>query len=214
MIVNNANLITHWPSQPSIAVLWSRSRKRASSISDWWVSSSTSLRRRHGDCRRRGAARSSGNYSMAGSRLYTSLSPGLSVPWKDSPHIEAVLDEESLYWSALAGLHHLRSGATTGHRSGLEPVVIEGSLNAYRRFTETKVERCSCSPARDAPLLRPPYGRNARHHASCSERIQGLGLDASSGIEDETLHRSRKRRKMKARERTSSSRMAAMRPTS
>ncbi len=193
MIVNNANLITHWPSQPSVA--GALVAVEGKSIVDFGLVGKL-VDRYDGDTE---IVDVGGRLVLpgmidAGSRLYRSLSPGLSVPWKDSHLIEAVLDEESLYWSALAGLlDHLRSGVTTVIALVSSPSFIEGSLNAIgRAFTETKVRGVLAYVHSPRSVAAAAIRENARHHASCagSERIQGLfGLDASSGIEDETLQR-------------------------
>ena len=193
MIVNNANLVTHWPSQPSVSgALLAIEGK---SIVDFGLVGK--LVDRYDDDTE--ILDVSGRLVVpgmidAGSRLYRSLTPGLAIPWRESHRVEGALDEECLYWSALAGLlDALRSGVTTSFALVSSPASIEGSLTAVARaFSETKVRGALAyvvSPRSDtAAAIR----ENARHLASCrgssSERIQGLfGLDASSGVEDEPL---------------------------
>ena len=193
MIVNNANLVTHWPSQP--AVSGALLAMEGKSIVDFGPVGK--LVSRYDDDSE--VLDVSGRLVVpgmidAGSRLYRSLTPGFPIPWQESHRIESALDEESLYWSALAGLlDALRSGVTTSFAFVSSPASVEGSLTAVARaFSETKVRGALAymvSPRSDtAAAIR----ENARHLAICrgssSERIQGLfGLDAGSGIEDEPL---------------------------
>ena len=193
MIVNNANLVTHWPSQPSVpgALLAIEGK----SIVDFGLVGK--LVDRYDDDTE--ILDVSGRLVVPGmidarSRLYRSLTPGLPIPWRESHRIESALDEECLYWSALAGLlDALRSGVTTSFAVVSSPASVEGSLTAVARaFSETKVRGALAyvvSPRLDtAAAIR----ENARHLASCrgssSDRMQGLfGLEGSSGIEDEPL---------------------------
>ncbi len=193
MIVNNANLVTHWPSQPSVSgALLAIEGK---SIVDFGLVGK--LVDRYDDDTE--ILDVSGRLVVpgmidAGSRLYRSLTPGLPIPWRESHRIEGALDEECLYWSALAGLlDALRSGVTTTFALVSSPAWVEGSLLAVgRAFSELNVRGALAyvvSPRSDtAAAIR----ENARHLASCrgssSERMQGLfGLDATSGIEDAPL---------------------------
>jgi cytosine/adenosine deaminase-related metal-dependent hydrolase len=193
MIVNNANLVTQWPSQPSVSgALLAIEGK---SIVDFGLVGK--LVDRYDDDSE--ILDVSGRLVLpgmidAGSRLYRSLAPGLPLPWRESHRIESALDEESLYWSALAGLLDLlRSGVTTCFALVSSPAAVEGSLTAVARaLSETKVRGALAyvvSPRSDTEAA---IRENARHLASCrgssSERIQGLfGLDATTGIEDEVL---------------------------
>jgi cytosine/adenosine deaminase-related metal-dependent hydrolase len=193
MIVNNANLVTHWPSQPTVSgALLAIEGK---SIVDFGLVGK--LVDRYDD--ETEILDVSGRLVVpgmidAGSRLYRSLTTGLPIPWRESHRIEGALDEECLYWSALAGLlDALRSGVTTSFALVSSPASVEGSLAAVARaFGETKVRGALAyvvSPRSDAATA---IRENARHLASCrgssSERFLGLfGLDATSGIEDELL---------------------------
>jgi len=184
MIVNNADLVTHWSSQPSVSgALLAIEGK---SLIDRYDEDTEIL-----DV--------SGRLVVpgmidAGSRLYRSLTPGLPVPWRESERIERVLEEESLYWSALAGLlDALRSGVTTCFALVSSPAFVEGSLTAVARaFSEARVRGALAyviSPGSDAAAA---MRENARHLASCrgssADRIQGLfGIDATTGMEDELL---------------------------
>jgi cytosine/adenosine deaminase-related metal-dependent hydrolase len=195
MIVNNADLITHWPSQP--AVSGALVAIEGKSIVDFGLVGK--LVDRYDDDTE--ILDVSGRLVVpgmidAGSRLYRSLTPGLIIPWRESHRVESALDEECLYWSALAFLlDALRSGVTTSFAVVSSPASVEGSLSAAARaFSETKVRGAlayAVSPRSDtAAAIR----ENARHLASCrgssSDRIQGLfGLDATSGIEDELMTR-------------------------
>jgi len=193
MIVNNANLVTHWPSQPSVSgALLAIEGK---SIVDFGLVGK--LVDRYDDDTE--ILDVSGRLVVPGmidarSRLYRSLTPGLPIPWRESHRVESALDEECLYWSALAGLlDALRSGVTTSFAVVSSPASVEGSLTAVAQaFSETKVRGALAyvvSPRSDtAAAIR----ENARHLASCrgssSDRMQGLfGLEGSSGIEDEPL---------------------------
>jgi len=194
MIVNNANLVTHWPSQPSVS--GALVAIEGKSIVDFGLVGK--LVDRYDDDTE--ILDVSGRLVVpgmidAGSRLYRSLTPGLPIPWRESHRVESALDEECLYWSALAGLlDALRSGVTTSFAVVSSPASVEGSLTAVARaFSETKVRGALAyvvSPRSDtAAAIR----ENARHLASCrgssSDRMQGLfGLDGSSGIEDEPLN--------------------------
>ena len=195
MIVNNADLVTHWPSQPSVSgALLAIEGK---SIVDFGLVGK--LVDRYDDDTE--ILDVSGRLVVpgmidAGSRLYRSLTLGLPIPWRENHRIEGALDEDCLYWSALAGLlDALRSGVTTSFALVSSPASVERSLTAVARaFSETKARGALAyliSPRSDtAAAIR----ENARHLASCrgssSERIQGLfGLDATSGIEDEPLTR-------------------------
>ena len=193
MIINNADLVTHWPSQPSVS--GALVAIEGKSIIDFGLVGK--LVDRYDDDTE--ILDVSGRLVVpgmidAGSRLYRSLAHGLPVPWRDCDRIESALDEECLYWSALAGLlDALRSGVTTSFAFVSSPASVEGSLTAVARaFSETKVRGALAyvvSPRSDtAAAIR----ENVRHLASCrgssSDRIQGLfGLDATSGIEDEPL---------------------------
>jgi cytosine/adenosine deaminase-related metal-dependent hydrolase len=193
MIVNNADLVTHWPSQPSVSgALLAIEGK---SIVDFGLVGKL-VDRYDGDTE---ILDVSGRLVVpgmidAGSQLHRSLTPGLAVAWREGERIENALDEESLYWSALAGLlDALRSGVTTCFALVSSPTFVEGSLTAVARaFSETKVRGALAfvvSPRSDAAGA---IRENARHLASCrgssADRIQGLfGLDTTSGIEDELV---------------------------
>jgi cytosine/adenosine deaminase-related metal-dependent hydrolase len=193
MIVNNADLITHWPSQP--AVSGALLAIEGKSIIDFGLVGK--LVDRYDDDTE--ILDVSGRLVVpgmidAGSRLYRSLTLGLPIPWRESHRIESALDEECLYWSALAFLlDALRSGVTTSFAFVSSPASVEGSLTAVARaFSETNVRVALAyvvSPRSDtAAAIR----ENARHLASCrgssADRIQGLfGLDATSGIEAELM---------------------------
>jgi cytosine/adenosine deaminase-related metal-dependent hydrolase len=192
MIINNADLVTHWPSQPSVS--GALVAIEGKSIVDFGLVGK--LVDRYDDDTE--ILDVSGRLVVpgmidAGSRLYRSLTPGLPVAWRESERIESALDEESLYWSALAGLlDALRSGVTTCFALVSSPASVEASLTAVARaFGETTVRGALAyvvSPRSSAAAIR----ENARHLASCrgssSDRIQGLfGLDATSGTEDELL---------------------------
>ena len=193
MIVNNANLVTHWHSQPSIegALLAIEGK----SIVDFGLVGKL-VDRYDGDTE---ILDVSGRLVVpgmidAGSRLYRSLAQGLSIPWRDSHRIEAALDEDFLYWSALAGLlDGLRSGVTTSFALVSSPASVEGSLAAVARaFGEVKVRGALAYLVSPRSETAAAIRENVRHLASCrvpgAERIQGLlGLDASSGIENEPL---------------------------
>ncbi len=193
MILNNADLITHWPSRPSVSGALVATEGK--SIVDFGPVGKL-VDRYDGATEILDVAGRLALPGMidAGSRLYRSVCAGLSLPWQESHRVESALDEESLYWSALAGLlDHLRSGVTTVFALVSSPSFVEGSLTAVARaFSETKVRGVLayvCSPRSDAAAA---IRENARHVASCrgSERIQGLfGLDAASGIEKEALTR-------------------------
>ncbi len=193
MIINNADLITHWPSQPSVSgALLAIEGK---SIVDFGLVGK--LVDRYDDDTE--ILDVSGRLVVpgmidAGSRLYRSLTPGLPVSFREAERVERALDEESLYWSALAGLlDGLRSGVTTFFALVSSPGSVEGSLTAVARaFSETRVRGAL------AYVVAPPSDReaaireNARHLASCrgssSDRIQGLyGLDVTSGVEEELV---------------------------
>ncbi len=193
MIVNNADLVTHWSSQPSVSgALLAIEGK---SIVDFGLVGKL-IDRYDEDTE---ILDVSGRLVVpgmidAGSRLYRSLTPGLPVPWRESERIERVLEEESLYWSALAGLlDALRSGVTTCFALVSSPAFVEGSLTAVARaFSEARVRGALAyviSPGSDAAAA---MRENARHLASCrgssADRIQGLfGIDATTGMEDELL---------------------------
>lgn len=196
MIVNNATLVTHWTSQPSIAgALLAIEGK---SIVDFGLVGKLVDRYDDDDTE---ILDVSGRLVVpgmidAGSRLYRSLTIGLPTAWRESHRIESVLDEESLYWSALAGLlDALRSGVTTVFTLVSSPASIEGSLAAVARaFSEVKARGALAYVVSSRSDTETSVRENARHLASCrgssSERIQGLfGLDATSGIEDEALVR-------------------------
>jgi len=191
MIVNNANLVTHWPSQPTVSgALLAIEGK---SIVDFGLVGKL-VDRYDGDTE---ILDVSGRLVVpgmidAGTRLYRSLTPGLPVAWRESERIESALDEESLYWSALAGLlDALRSGVTTCFALVSSPAFVDGSLTAVARaFSETKVRGALAHVVSPRTNTAAAIRENARHLASCrgssSERMQGLfGLDATSGIEDE-----------------------------
>ena len=193
MIINNADLVTHWPSQPSVS--GALVAIEGKSIVDFGLVGK--LVDRYDDDTE--ILDVSGRLVVpgmidAGSRLYRSVTPGFPVPWRESERIENALDEESLYWSALAGLlDALRSGVTTVLALVSSPAFVEGSLAAVgRAFSDAKVRGALAyvlSPRSDAVGA---IRENARHLASCrgssADRIQGLfGLDTTSGIEDELL---------------------------
>jgi cytosine/adenosine deaminase-related metal-dependent hydrolase len=193
MIVNNADLITHWPSQP--AVSGALLAIEGKSIIDFGLVGK--LVDRYDDDTE--ILDVSGRLVVpgmidAGSRLYRSLTLGLPIPWRESHRIESALDEECLYWSALAFLlDALRSGVTTSFAFVSSPASVEGSLTAVARaFSETNVRVALAyvvSPRSDTTAA---IRENARHLASCrgssADRIQGLfGLDATSGIEAELM---------------------------
>jgi cytosine/adenosine deaminase-related metal-dependent hydrolase len=195
MIVNNASLITHWPSQPSVG--GALVAIEGKSIVDFGLVGK--LVDRYDD--ETEILDVSGRLVVpgtidAGSRLYRSLTASLPIPWRESCRVESVLDEESLYWSALAGLlDALRSGVTTSFALVSSPASIEGSLTAVARaFAETRVRGALAYLVSSRSDVESSVRENLRHLASCrgssSERIQGLfGLDATSGIEDEVLKR-------------------------
>ncbi|HJS74868.1 MAG TPA: hypothetical protein VJ921_11320, partial [Vicinamibacteria bacterium] len=113
MIVNNASLVTHWTSQPAIS--GALVAIEGKSIVDFGLVGKI-VDRYDGDTEILDVAGRLVLPGMidAGSRLYRSVASAIPLPWRDAHLIEAVLDEESLYWSALAGLlDHLRSGVTT-----------------------------------------------------------------------------------------------------
>jgi cytosine/adenosine deaminase-related metal-dependent hydrolase len=195
MIVNNANLITHWPSQPWVG--GALVAIEGKSIVDFGLVGK--LVDRYDDetqivdvCGRLVVP----GMIDAGSRLYRSLAAGLAVPWREAHRIESVLDEESLYWSALAGLlDALRSGVTTVFSPVSSPAFVEGSLAAVARaFGETRVRGALAYVVSSRSDVEGALRVNARHVASCrgssSERMQGLfGLDAGSDVEDAILAR-------------------------
>jgi cytosine/adenosine deaminase-related metal-dependent hydrolase len=132
----------------------------------------------------------------AGSRLYRSLTPGLPIPWRESHRVEGALDEESLYWSALASLlDSLRAGVTTVFALVSSPGCVEGSLAAVARaFVETRARGALAYVVSSRSDTEAAVRENVRHFASCrgssSERIQALfGLDASSAIDEDALAR-------------------------
>ncbi len=193
MIINNADLVTHWPSRPSIpgALLAIEGK----SIIDFGPVGK--LVSRYDDDSE--VLDVSGRLVIpgmidAGCRLYRSLTHGLPVSFRESHLVENALDEESLYWSSLSGLlDALRSGVTTCFALVSSPAFVEESLSAVARaFDETTVRGIL------AYMVSPRSGRtaaireNARFLASCraasSDRMQALfGLDAREGLDDKAL---------------------------
>jgi cytosine/adenosine deaminase-related metal-dependent hydrolase len=194
MIVNNVDLVTHWPSQPLLSgALVAIEGKTVVDIGPVGK-----LVSRYDD---EEVLDVSGRLVIpgmvdAGTRLYRSLAAGLEMEWRESHRIEAALDEQSLYWSALAGLlDALRSGVTSVFAAVSAPACIEGSLSAVARAVFDAGVRAALSylvsPRSDADSS---MGENARHLATCrgpsSERIQGMfGLDATSELDEALLRR-------------------------
>ena len=141
MIVNNASLVTHWPSQPSVggALLAIEGK----SIVDFGLVGK--LVDRYDDDTE--ILDVSGRLVVpgiidAGSRLYKSLTYGLPIPWRESHRIESVLDEETLYWSALAGLlDALRSGVTTSFALVSSPASMRTREPPLSKTLSVQVDR-------------------------------------------------------------------------
>jgi cytosine/adenosine deaminase-related metal-dependent hydrolase len=195
MIVNNADLVTHWPSKPVVpgALLAIEGK----SIVDFGPVGKL-VSRYDDDSQILDVAGRLVVPGMidAGSRLYRSLSAAFPIPWREGDRVEAVLDEESLYWSALAGLlDGLRSGVTSTFAAVSSPASIEGSLAAVARaFSDAKVRGALSYVVSSRSDTESAVRENARHVASCRgaspEWMQGLfGLDATSAIEDEVILR-------------------------
>jgi cytosine/adenosine deaminase-related metal-dependent hydrolase len=130
----------------------------------------------------------------AGKRLHRSLTPGIPVPWSDGDRLEAILDEESLYWSAACGLlDALRSGVTTSLITVSSPSFIEGSLTAVARaLAEVKSRGALAYEVSARSDVDAALREVARHlpvpHGSAAERIQVFyALDAVSASNDETF---------------------------
>jgi cytosine/adenosine deaminase-related metal-dependent hydrolase len=195
MIVNNANLITHWHSQGSVA--GALVAIEGKSIVDFGLVGK--LVDRYDDDTE--VLDVSGRLVLpgmidAGTRLYRSLTPGLALPWRENDRLENALDEECLYWSGLAGLlDALRSGVTTCFALVSSPAFVDGSLAAVARaFGETGMRGALAYVVSSRSDVAAAIAENARHLAACggssSERIRGLfGLDVTSGIEEEALAR-------------------------
>jgi cytosine/adenosine deaminase-related metal-dependent hydrolase len=194
MIVYNADLVTHWPSQPVIS--GALVAIEGKSIVDFGPVGK--LVSRYDDDSE--SLDVSGRLVIpgmidAGSRLYRSLTAGLPIPWGEAHRIESALDEETLYWSALAGLLDAARRSHDALRSRLEPGFDRGKpAAASRAFTEAKARGALAYVLSSRSDTEVSLRENARHVASCrgpsSERIQGLfGIDATSGVESEALSR-------------------------
>jgi cytosine/adenosine deaminase-related metal-dependent hydrolase len=193
MIVNNAELVTHWAAQPVVSgALLAIEGK---TIVDFGPVGKL-VSRYDDDSQVLDVAGRMVIPGMvdAGRRLHRSLAQGIVVPWSDSRRLEAILDEESLYWSAACGLlDSLRSGVTTSLVTVSSPSFIEGSLNAAARaLAEVKSRGALAYEVSAHSDVDASLREVERHlpvpHGSAAERIQVFyALDALSASDESTL---------------------------
>jgi cytosine/adenosine deaminase-related metal-dependent hydrolase len=193
MIVNNADLVTHWPAQPVVSgALLAIEGK---TIVDFGPVGKL-VSRYDDDSLVLDVAGRMVIPGMidAGKRIHRSLTSGIVLPWSDSRRLESILDEESLYWSAACSLlDALRSGVTTSLITVSSPSFVEGSLTAVARaLAEVKSRGALAYEVSAHSDLDASLREVARHlpdpHGSAAERIQIFyALDAVSASNQEAL---------------------------
>lgn len=145
----------------------------------------------------------------AHAHLYGVFARGMAVPGKPPRNfleilqrlwwkIDKALDEEAVYWSAVAGLMQaLRRGTTCIIDHHSSPNAVRGSLDLLARaFTETGVRGCLCYEVsdRDGPEIAVQgIGENLRFLERCRKDDAGgmlralFGLHASFTLKNRTL---------------------------